>query len=102
MVALLFNWPTSAKRVVLPNVCWNRRSPGPGVALVSAVGPVIVITIAESAPELGEMSRTFRFPAVGPVPLLPQLRPAPTTTTAAAIAQMALVARLPSRARFAP
>ena len=52
--------PTSANRVeVPPSGCWNTRKPVPAVALVSAAGPVIVNTIAESRPEFAEVSRTL-------------------------------------------
>src|ERR1041384_2093677 len=77
IVAPLFSTPVNAKAVVVPpSGCWKSRRPVPAVALVSAAGPVIVNTIAESAPEFGEVNRILNVPgpdAVGPSP--PQLAP---------------------------
>src|ERR1041385_9422550 len=72
IVAPLFSTPVNAKAVVVPpSGCWKSRRPVPAVALVSAAGPVIVNTIAESAPEFGEVNRILNVPgpdAVGPSP----------------------------------
>src|SRR6266446_5650831 len=100
IVAPVVSCPINANRVeVPPNGCLNNRRPAPGAALVSAAGPVIVNTMAESSPELGDVSRTFSSP--GPETLVespPQLNPTAITPASNAAPKSRFIAGLLSAA----